>query len=257
MGMNKEIYDESLNKTLINKKRILTQITKRLDENERKDFMKKLKAAEKSFLVNDDHCFYIDLTSQGYLRLALMKAGDILTERKVIEQPEDIYYMNLGEIFSSLVGEVEGLDIKNRERKEKHDKHKKIIPPEYLGKAPDSSRANKADVINDVIKGVSWLEKRVTGRVKVINDSARSNEIKEDCILVLQHGHGCYFLPVMNRIKGLIYDEGSPFDHPGILAREFGIPSIYKTRNATRVLKDGDLVELDGIAGVVNILNRV
>lgn len=30
---------------------------------------------------------------------------------------------------------------------------------------------------------------------------------KEDCILVLQHGHGCYLLPIMNRIKGLIYDE--------------------------------------------------
>lgn len=111
--------------------------------------------------------------------------------------------------------------------------------------------------MNDILKGVSGLGRRVTGRVKVINDSAKSNEIREDCILVLKHGHGCYFLPVMNRIKGLIYDEGSPFDHPGILAREFGIPSIYKTGNATRVLKDGDLVELDGIMGEVRIINKV
>lgn len=257
MGMCREIYNESLNKTLLDKKRILDQITDSLEENDRKDFMKNLRTAEKSFLVNDDHCFYIDLTSQGYLRLALKKAGDVLTDKKIIEQSEDTYFLKLNEILNSLVGEVEGLDVKIRSRKEKHNKHKKLIPPEYLGKATDtSSTTNKTDVMNDVLKGVSGLGKRVSGRIKVINDSTRNHDIKEDCILVLQHGHGCYFLPVMNKIKGLIYDEGSPFDHPGILAREFEIPSIYKTGNATKVLRDGDLVELDGITGVVRILDR-
>lgn len=183
-----------------------------------------------------------------------MEAGHILTVRKVIEQPEDIYFLKLSEIHSSLTAEVQDLDLMIRDRKEMYDKYKKLIPPEYLGKAPDmSSAADKADVL----KGVSGFGRKVTGRVKVIIDSTKNQDIREDCILVLQHGHGCYFLPAMNRIKGLIYDEGSPFDHPGILAREFEIPSIYKTGNATKVLKDGDLVELDGIKSEVRIIRRV
>ncbi|NLO38592.1 MAG: hypothetical protein GX115_03835 [Ruminiclostridium sp.] len=60
----------------------------------------------------------------------------------------------------------------------------------------------------------------------------------------------------LSAIKGFIFNWGSPYDHPAILAREMNIPAIYMTNNATQVLKTGDEVELDGFTGIVTILPK-
>jgi pyruvate,water dikinase len=54
----------------------------------------------------------------------------------------------------------------------------------------------------------------------------------------------------------VVVDVGGPLSHGAIVARELGIPAVINTRNALRVLKDGDYVSVDGTAGVVKVLKR-
>ena len=66
---------------------------------------------------------------------------------------------------------------------------------------------------------------------------------------------GDVFFLHLDELEALLRGEGgSPFDHPGIIAREMDIPAIYYTRSATKRLKDGEIVELDGFAGEVRVL---
>lgn len=60
------------------------------------------------------------------------------------------------------------------------------------------------------------------------------------------------FVPVMRQAVAFVTDEGGITSHAAIVSREFGVPCIVGTKNATRVLKDGDLVEVDADKGVVN-----
>jgi pyruvate,water dikinase len=55
-------------------------------------------------------------------------------------------------------------------------------------------------------------------------------------------------------ISGLVTEAGGPMSHPAIVAREFGIPSVVGTGNATRVLRDGQRVRLDGANAVVQVV---
>jgi rifampicin phosphotransferase len=55
----------------------------------------------------------------------------------------------------------------------------------------------------------------------------------------------------------LIFEGGSPFDHLGIIAREMNIPAVYYVKDACKLLKNGDEVELDGLNGQVVLLNRI
>lgn len=64
------------------------------------------------------------------------------------------------------------------------------------------------------------------------------------------------FLPAMKNAHGIITDEGGITCHAAIVARELKKPCITGTKIATKILKDGDLVEVDGDNGVVRILKK-
>jgi len=60
----------------------------------------------------------------------------------------------------------------------------------------------------------------------------------------------------MERAAAFVTDEGGILCHAAIVAREMSKPCVTATKNATKVLKDGDLVEVDANNGVVRILER-
>lgn len=60
--------------------------------------------------------------------------------------------------------------------------------------------------------------------------------------------------PLFLRAAGAIVDTGSAMSHAAIVTREYGIPAVLGTRNATRLLKHGQRVRVDGAKGTVHVL---
>jgi len=69
-------------------------------------------------------------------------------------------------------------------------------------------------------------------------------------IAVLTHAMPLHVTHLREAI-GLVTDQGGTLSHAAVIAREFGIPTVIGTQTATRVLKNGDLIELDGSLGMV------
>ena len=63
------------------------------------------------------------------------------------------------------------------------------------------------------------------------------------------------YLPAMKKASAIVTDDGGITSHAAIISRELGIPCIVGTKIATKVLKDGDLVEVNANKGEVKILN--
>lgn len=61
------------------------------------------------------------------------------------------------------------------------------------------------------------------------------------------------YLPVMKKSATFVTDEGGLTCHAAIVAREMGKPCVIATKNATRMIKDGDILEVDGDEGTVII----
>jgi phosphoenolpyruvate synthase/pyruvate phosphate dikinase len=102
----------------------------------------------------------------------------------------------------------------------------------------------------DTIKGVSGSKGNVTGKVRVVNGIKEVNLIQNDEILCVVTTNPDY-LPAMQKASAIITDEGGITCHAAIIAREMKKPCIVGTKIATKVLKDGDLVEVDADSGVV------
>lgn len=104
-------------------------------------------------------------------------------------------------------------------------------------------------------KGISACKGRARGKAKIIINIEDLKKIKKGDIFVAQHTFPKYTL-YMIISSAIITDEGGLTNHAAIVSREYNKPCIVGTKIATRVLKDGDLVEVDANKGIVKILKK-
>jgi pyruvate,water dikinase len=62
--------------------------------------------------------------------------------------------------------------------------------------------------------------------------------------------------PYLVSSSGIVIDQGGLLSHGSIIAREYGIPTVVNVGSATRIIKTGDTVEVNGDQGTVRILSR-
>ena len=97
-------------------------------------------------------------------------------------------------------------------------------------------------------------KQKISGIVNIILDPARE-EFNEGAVLVTSMTR-VEFVPLMRKAKAVITNEGGVACHAAIVSRELGIPCIIGTKIATKMLTDGDEVEMDLTTGVVKISGR-
>ncbi len=115
---------------------------------------------------------------------------------------------------------------------------------------PASPRSN-SDVKE--VKGITAQPGKITGTVKVVMSPRECSKVKDGDILVATMSTPD-FLPAMMRAAAFVTDIGGITSHAAIVSREMGRPCIIGTKIATKVLKDGDTVEVDADAGIVRRL---
>jgi phosphoenolpyruvate synthase/pyruvate phosphate dikinase len=107
----------------------------------------------------------------------------------------------------------------------------------------------------DKISGKIAYKGIKTGRVKIIKTSDENHKVENGDVVVSIMTIPS-FIPALEKASAFVTDEGGITCHAAIVAREMGKPCIIGTKIATKVLKDGDLVEVDAERGIVKILER-
>jgi phosphohistidine swiveling domain-containing protein len=105
----------------------------------------------------------------------------------------------------------------------------------------------------NILKGRVASPGMVQGRCVVIQKPEDIKRVKEGDVLVVTTTLVEYE-PYMHKSKGIIAEVGSLLSHSAIFSREFKIPCIVAVKDATKILKDGDLVEVDAEKGIVRKL---
>jgi pyruvate,water dikinase len=122
-----------------------------------------------------------------------------------------------------------------------------VVHDYYVDGQPVDAFAMNADVI----RGIGTSPGRVTGRAKIVSDPAIA-EIEKGDILVAENTDPGW-TPILSVISGMIMEEGGLLNHCSIVARELKIPAVVGVRQATRRIRAGDRVTIDGGLGLVRI----
>ncbi len=101
-----------------------------------------------------------------------------------------------------------------------------------------------------LLRGLGASPGIATGKVKVIFSEKEISKVEDGDILVTTMTTPD-MVPAMKRAAAIVTDEGGMTCHAAIVSRELGVPAIVGTKTATKVLKDGMIVTVDGEKGIV------
>lgn len=212
--------------------------------------------------VDEDHHFYIDAMLPAKSRLLLLDMGQLLVDAKAIEAKEDIFFLYLDELVD-LVDAPQDVTAKIAQRKAQHeiDSNKKI--PANYGTPPQEpvapiierifgTKMAEVDEVAQSFKGYAASKGVHKGIVRIVRDQDDFEKVTKGDVLVCKTT-----LPpwtVLFSIAGaVITDAGGILSHAGTVAREYQLPAVLGTKVATSMLKDEDVVTVDGTAGIVTI----
>jgi phosphohistidine swiveling domain-containing protein len=245
-------------------KEVLTKVP----DNQRGWFGALMKAAQKAGYWSEDHTYYCDLYCNGIGRWVTREIGRRFAEAGVIDDPEDVYFLIADEIEKALIpmGKVK-LHRHVNARKKEWEGYLELTPKPYYGKIelvqemirkdPVITVSTSAPVVREELKadlyGAASAPGVVEGVARVIITEDKLAEIQPGEILVAP-GTSAPWTPAFEIIKGVVTDGGGALCHAVIVAREYGLPAVTGCLEATRKIKTGDKVKVDGNLGVVYIL---
>jgi pyruvate,water dikinase len=114
--------------------------------------------------------------------------------------------------------------------------------------------ASEATNTDKVLHGLSVNAGTYEGTARVVDSSADFGRIRQGDVLVARNTSP-YFNVVLPLLGAIVTDRGGQLSHAAIVAREYGIPGVVGTREATSMIADGARVRVDGTTGEVHLLS--
>lgn len=194
------------------------------------------------------------------LRSAMDAIGGRLAAAGVVADAADAYYLERDEILAALAGDGEARADEVRQRRARRDAQRRLAAPLSLGppSGPWKQEAKFVDTLRDPVdpavtpelQGIPTSAGRAEGSVRVVLGLDDFADVAPGEILVAPVTAPAW-TPLFALAAAVVTDGGSPFSHTSVVAREYGIPAIVGTGNATTTLRTGDLVRVDGHTGAV------
>ncbi len=101
-----------------------------------------------------------------------------------------------------------------------------------------------------ILRGTGACKGLAKGKARIIKDASKIPKIENNCIYIMP-----YFTPIitilLSKAKGIVTDFGGITSHGAVIAREFNIPCIVGTIEATDKIKDGIIICIDGEKGEI------
>lgn len=181
------------------------------------------------------------------LRLALREWGRRLAERGILASADDVHYLPMDEVFYPRADAREAVSRRRAERARLAALHYPVhFTQPWTPKDPPALGAG------EVIVGQAVSPGSARGVVRILSHPDDDFEPGE---VLVANVTDTGWTPFFGCAAAIVTNIGGPMSHAAIVAREFGIPAVVNTLTATQRLKNGQLVEVDGTAGTVRILD--
>ena len=195
------------------------------------------------------------------LRACVRRLGEHMVATGAIERVDDVYFCNHEEVTSTLrAGKSEPIVHLVQERHHLWQRQRNLAAPltlgqpvrligDVIGRAAQEARGER-EVGENVILGHPASAGRATGPVRIIQGPQDFGEFRDGDVLVAKATAPAW-TPLFARAAAVITDSGSLAAHASLVAREYGIPAVVATGDATVRLHPGQRVTVDGSAGTV------
>jgi phosphohistidine swiveling domain-containing protein len=226
-----------------------------------------MKAAQVAAVVHEDHNFWIDQRLFYHVRRVILEFGGRLAQAGTLDAVNDVFYLTPDELQN-------GRDIPMKRlvqrRKKEMEQFSHVTPPPMLGTMPAfemtdggsmvralfKGELNPANISNsemNKVKGLPGSAGVARGTARVIHSLAEAGKLQPGDVLIAVSTEPPW-TPLFATASAIVTDSGGVLSHSAVVAREYRIPAVVGTGNATTTFKDGQLIEVDGNAGTVRVV---
>ncbi|MEV5114522.1 phosphoenolpyruvate synthase [Peribacillus frigoritolerans] len=184
---------------------------------------------------------------------ALLKEAEQLVQANVIHEKEDIYYLTFEELHE--VVRTNKLDYQMiSKRKDEYRLYEKLTPPRVITSDGEIivGEYKRDNLMAEAIVGLPVSSGIIEGRARVILNMEDA-DLEDGDILVTTFTDPSW-TPLFVSIKGLVTEVGGLMTHGAVIAREYGLPAVVGVVNATKLIKDGQRIRVNGTEGYIEIL---
>jgi phosphohistidine swiveling domain-containing protein len=208
--------------------------------------------------LTEVHNYWIDRMAQARIRTFAMRVGDRLVANGVMDAADDVFFLHRQEVRDAIERPVD-LRPLVAERRAEHARRQSIVPPRHVGAAPgapDNGRFDGERFTSDdpnLLQGTGASAGVVRGPARIAVGPADFERIRAGDVIVCPSSNPSW-VPVFTIAAGLVTNTGGVLCHAAVVAREFGLPAVVGTGDATTRIAEGRLVEIDGTKGTVRLL---
>jgi len=237
-----------------------------------------LAEARRNYRLRDERGVYSDIWASGLMRRAALAAGRRVAERGRIDEPAHMLEASLDEMGALLAGTggpaADDLAARAAHRATYTAKDVPATlgppappPPDLSALPPSVGRLMRATAIalghvfgsseaqheDKLLYGLAASKGVYEGTARRVSGPSEFGRINQGDVLVTESTSEAFniLLPLLG---GIVTDNGGLLSHAAIVAREYGIPGVVGTREATERIRDGMRVRVDGDAGEVTLL---
>ena len=190
-------------------------------------------------------------------RAVYLAMADHFAATGVTDERDDLRFCFYDEVAKLAEGgKVAGLRQKIERRRQQFDDAANYVLPDLWVGEPEVAKIVTASG-GEELTGLGVSAGVATGRARIVADvlAAADRDIEPGEILVAPFTDAPW-TPLFIPAGAVVVETGGVLSHAATVAREFGIPCVVMVKGATSLIADGDLVEVDGMAGTVRILER-
>jgi pyruvate,water dikinase len=257
----------------------LQALRERVPAEHREDFDDRLAETRLVYRVRDERGVFSDGWAMGLCRRAMLELGRRLVARDLLTDPEHGVDLGADEARALLLGTGSGPSAEEvagrfewRTTTTTSDAPPFLRgmppPPPPVEWLPARARRSAAAMntfmaslfgvpetpnTDTVLTGLAVNTGSYEGPARLVESSEDFGRIRQGDVLVTKMTSP-YFNVVLPMLGAIVTDRGGQLCHAAIVAREYGIPGIVGTRDATRTIHDGDRVRVDGTTGQVHLL---
>jgi pyruvate,water dikinase len=256
----------------------IAEVRARVPAARQEEFDELLGEARLTYRLRDERGVYSDIWASGLMRRAALAAGRRVAGRSRIASPSHMLDATLDEMCALVAGtggpSAEELTSRAQYRATYTSKNVPPSlgppappPPDLSALPPAVSRLMRAIFIGlghvfgssqaqheeSVLYGIAASKGVYEGRARRVSRPSEFGQIVKGDVLVTESTTEAFniLLPLLG---GIVTDNGGLLSHAAIVSREYGIPGVVGTREATERITDGMRVRVDGDAGEVTVL---
>ncbi|HSP56506.1 MAG TPA: PEP-utilizing enzyme [Dehalococcoidia bacterium] len=243
------------------RKEAITQALAGLAPEKRERLAKAIEAATSVVSILEDHNYYIDQRVGALPRRLALAAGRRLVSMGQLAEAADVFYLRHAELRSALLGQS-GVQELAEACKAGMKEWASVPLPEYIGAAPEVVEEGPDRFFGGgrlrserpgELKGHAASAGVARGPARVLGSLDEAGRLRPGDVLVTRATMPPW-TPLFAVASAVVTETGGVLSHSAVTAREYGLPAVLSVENATRLIGDGQLVEVNGSEGVVRIL---